>query len=157
MIGTPTLIISHRGNLNGPNSCLENSFNDLKRILEYYGFGVEVDIWCMGSEFYTGHDEPKYHLSDSQFEYLLNSKDILFHAKNLEALEQLLIGKPHVFWHQRDDFTLSSRNFIITYPGQPLTYNSIVMHPERYTLTALKSVYAICTDYPIRWKEALCN
>ena len=155
MIGTTPVIFSHRGNMMGayhPND--ENKFNSIRDAIKYK-FNVEIDIWQIGTKYFLGHDAPDYLIT---LEYLEQLKEkTLFHAKNLQALESLLIGGYHVFWHQNDDFALTSRNFIVTYPGQPLTYRSIVMQPEKYTVAALKGVYAICTDYPLRWKEVLCN
>jgi hypothetical protein len=34
------------------------------------------------------------------------------------------------FWHQNDDFTLTSKNYIWTYPGQPYTASSVIVMPE---------------------------
>lgn len=43
------------------------------------------------------------------------------HAKNLDALA-IMLQHPdiHCFSHQNDDFTLTSRGFIWTYPNKPL-------------------------------------
>lgn len=153
MIGTTPIIFSHRGNLNGIRVG-ENRFDRIGEVIDN-GLHVEVDIWQIGSLYYFGHDRPE-HLTNLESLGRLKEKT-LFHAKNLQALESLLLGDYHVFWHQEDDFALTNRNFIVTYPGQPLTYRSIVMQPDRYTVAALKGVYAICTDYPLRWKEVLCN
>ena len=44
-------IISHRGNLDGSNSSLENSPNYILRAIEL-GFDVEVDLWYENNRFY---------------------------------------------------------------------------------------------------------
>ena len=39
-------IISHRGNLNGPNKNLENRLDTIEKAIQL-GFDVEVDIWLI--------------------------------------------------------------------------------------------------------------
>lgn len=147
------IIISHRGNLNGPNKVEENKPNNILDVLKHTKFNVEIDIWKLGNRYYIGHDYPE---SIFNLEAILEYNNrILFHAKNLQALEELTIRKLHVFWHENDDFTLSSYQFIVTYPTKTTTYMSIIMKPELYTLDSIKSCYAICTDYPYRWSEIL--
>ena len=51
--------ISHRGNLNGPNSKKENSINYINNALNQ-NFEVEIDLWFEKNNFYLGHDSPKY-------------------------------------------------------------------------------------------------
>ena len=57
----------------------------------------------------------------------------------------------HCFWHQKDDVTLTSRNFIWTYPGKPLTDNSIAVLPELNNDNSMKmlpkKLFGICSDY----------
>ena len=66
-------IISHRGNLNGPDPQKENSPEYLAKALEK-GFDVEIDIWLKEKEdIYLGHDEPTY---------LIDLKFILKHKGN---------------------------------------------------------------------------
>ena len=60
----------------------------------------------------------------------------------------------HYFWHQEDDFTLTSKNYIWTYPGKPYTPKSIIVMPEDnlklFDFNQIKEydVYGVCTDYP---------
>ena len=64
------------------------------------------------------------------FDYL-RDKRLWCHAKNIDALDIMTsYSDIHSFWHQNDDFTLTSRNFIWTYPGKQLTQNSICVLPE---------------------------
>ena len=54
------------------------------------------------------------------------------------------------FWHQDDDYTLTSQGLIWTYPGKKTTSNSIVVMPERFDKNLEKEyngVYGICSDY----------
>ena len=60
------------------------------------------------------------------------------------------------FWHQEDDYTLTSNGFIWTYPGKVLTDNSVMVLPEwnNPTLENLDyNCHAICTDYVNKLKE----
>ena len=52
------------------------------------------------------------------------------------------------FWHQQDDYTITSKGFIWAYPSKKLTKNSIAVLPEssNYTLDELKNSYGICSD-----------
>ena len=55
------------------------------------------------------------------------------------------------FWHQEDDFTLTSKQFIWSYPGKPYTSRSIIVMPEQSNLSweSLKvtNCHGICSDY----------
>ena len=77
-------LISHRGNISGPNISLEN---DPRYILEALslGYDCEVDVWLVKKELYLGHDEPTYKTS---MDFLSRHEESLWvHCKNFEALE----------------------------------------------------------------------
>ena len=135
------LYISHRGNLTGINKDLENKPSHIFNALEK-NFNVEVDIWYRKNEFYLGHDEPK-NLVNQKF---IETKNIWFHAKNIEAFYELLKLKTVCFWHQNDDVTLTSNGFLWTYPGKELTKNSICVLPELYKIKSFNCA-GICSDY----------
>ena len=59
------LYISHRGNLHGPNSCLENTLDYITEAINC-GFDVEIDVWLHKNKWYLGHDEPQV-LTDLNF------------------------------------------------------------------------------------------
>ena len=52
-------IISHRGNLNGPNKNLENRLDTIEKAIQL-GFDVEVDILLIENQLYLGHNKPQY-------------------------------------------------------------------------------------------------
>lgn len=150
-------IIAHRGLLEGPNKDTENSPEQIAKA-QSLGFDVEIDIWMVGGEFYLGHDEPTYKTSIE----LLESRGVWVHCKNLEALE-FLSRKQYInyFWHQNDDFTLTSHGFIWTYPGKKLTANSIEVLPEWGKFDQdwfgnykkyknIYTHYGVCTDYALK-------
>ena len=111
------------------------------------GFDVEVDVWVLDGALYLGHDRGK-HLIDKQFLSEIASVS-WFHCKNLEALEYFnsLGDSYRYFWHQEDDFTLTSNNYIWTYPGKAYGSRSIVVDlAESYSYSD-GDVYAVCADY----------
>ena len=50
-------IISHRGNLTGPQPDKENTPEYVSRALDE-GFDCEIDLWLINKDLYTGHDKP---------------------------------------------------------------------------------------------------
>jgi hypothetical protein len=121
---TGTLLISHRGNVEGANRELENRPEYLLEALRL-GFDVELDVWLVdGSTWMLGHDEPQYATTLS---FLLHPR-VWIHAKNGAALRELL-RQPlaHVFFHDRDDYTLTSRGIIWAYPDKPVLQDSIAV------------------------------
>ena len=56
------ILISHRGNLSGPNPLRENTANYIDEAIKK-GFDVEIDIWENEGDFFLGHDEPQHKLS----------------------------------------------------------------------------------------------
>lgn len=149
--------ISHRGNL---ENIVKNEENEPDKILYCISlnYDVEIDVWNIKNNFYLGHDEPQYKI-EKEF-LLLNSNFFWCHAKNLKALEQMQQLKIlNYFWHQKDDFTITSKGYIWTYPGNSLTKNSVAVLPEivNYSLADLKLSYAICSDSISYFKKAIIN
>jgi hypothetical protein len=145
-------LIAHRGNIDGPNPLRENSIDYIEEAITK-GFDVEVDLRWKDHNFYLGHNEPQYYVSMS---WLIKWKDKLWiHCKDLESLDEISINSIdfHYFWHQEDDFTLTSKNYIWVYPGKCYTSNSIVVMPEInlgiqnfHDLINYKC-FGICSDY----------
>ena len=135
------ILISHRGNLNGPSKKSENHPDYIQNALDE-GYDVEVDIRIFKNKLYLGHDEPQYVVSD---EYVKN-KSLWCHAKDVVALEKLKKLNAIYFWHQNDDYTLTSNGFFWTYPGIKLIKNSICVLPEAASYHEI-SCSGICSDY----------
>ena len=133
-------LISHRGNINGIQKSKENDPNYINKAIES-GFDVEVDVRYTGGKFFLGHDNDQYEIDKN---FLLNEK-IWCHAKTNMALSALHEIGAHYFWHQEDDYTLTSRGFVWVYPGKPLIKNSIAVLPEKFKQD-LSICYGICTD-----------
>ena len=100
--------ISHRGNIDGRVINAENSPEQINFALTQ-GYEVEIDVWFVDDSFYLGHDEPLYLVEES----FLENDRLWCHAKNEESFYKMLSNpKIHSFWHQTDDFTLTSKNYI---------------------------------------------
>ena len=149
--------ISHRGNLNGSNKLTENTIEQIKYVIGL-GHDCEIDLWYINNKIYLGHDKAE-NIIDLNF--LLEYKKVLWcHCKNWQMLEYFNVNKIDVnyFWHQNDDYTLTSRNYIWTYPGKFYTPKSVIVMPETYLTTDLSSLvvynaYGVCTDYPNKLKK----
>jgi hypothetical protein len=139
-------LISHRGNLQGPDPSEENSPDLVLDVLEK-GFDCEVDFWLYKNKLYLGHDEPEYQITQD----FIQTPRLWVHAKNFDAMFYLYNYKNiNFFWHQEDDFTITSKGYIWTYPGKPLAEISIAVMPERVmNISNIKSllVLGVCSDY----------
>ena len=143
------ILISHRGNLNGKNYLMENKSKYVDFALNK-GYNVEVDVWLVGGEVYLGHDKPDEKIN---INYLRN-KNIWCHCKNVDALNLMIKEKIHCFFHIEDDVTLTSSNYLWTYPGKKITDNSIVVLPERLENKSIdfSNAAGICSDYIENYK-----
>ena len=137
-------LIAHRGNINGPEPELENTPFHIMTALEK-GYDAEVDVWCLNDQWYLGHDEPKYRIDRVAIEH----SNLWCHAKNLQALENMLHCGIRCFWHQQDEFTLTSTGQIWTYPGAPIGANSIIVAKSLEEAESFRdtNVYGVCSDY----------
>lgn len=150
-------LIAHRGNIDGPNPIKENSIDYIEEAIAK-GFDVEVDLRHEDYYFYLGHDEPQYYVSMS---WLVKYKDVLWiHCKNREALEKVSSSpiEFNYFWHETDSYTLTSKNYIWTYPGKTYTSNSIIVMPETipefdFSKLIVYNCFGVCTDYPNKLKK----
>ncbi len=142
------IIISHRGNINGPELEKENHPTYIDSALNQ-GFDVEIDVWWSNG-IWLGHDGPEYKIPK---EWLLERQDnIWVHCKNLEAAYRL--GKDfRCFSSDSDPYCYMSQGHIWV--------NDVTVKPlENCVVPLLKmeniqnykfkdSVFAICTDYPL--------
>lgn len=145
-------LIAHRGNIDGPNPLTENRPETIDRAIKL-GFDVEIDIRydTLDGQLYLGHDDPQYTVTPY---WLAQHMDNLWiHCKNIDTLYYFVTktGGYNYFWHQNDDFTLTSKNYIWTYPGKSYTSMSVIVLQElnNFNWDTLKvaNCYGICTDY----------
>jgi hypothetical protein len=123
------ILISHRGNLTGPNPERENSQLYIQEALDKE-FDVEIDVWVIDDIIYMGHDKPQYGVD---FRWIRDRVNKLWvHCKNVESVVYFKECGYDVnyFWHQEDTLTLTSQNHIWVYPGNQPIKNSIAVMPE---------------------------
>jgi HAD superfamily hydrolase (TIGR01509 family) len=142
----PMRLIAHRGNLEGPNKAEENKPAYIRFALNA-GFDVEIDAWLDDAtgQWKLGHDAPEHPID---FEFLL-TPGLWVHCKNGAAL-RVLSADPriHCFWHDTDDYTLTSRGLPWIYPNKPLLGpRSIAVMFKGDNLPLLREdIYGICCD-----------
>jgi hypothetical protein len=51
------------------------------------------------------------------------------------------------FWHQNDDFALTSKGFVWTYPKIKLMDGAVCVLPEKGVSGNIENCYAVCTDF----------
>ena len=136
-------LISHRGNIDGKNPEKENSVSYIQKALKA-GYDVEIDVWYHWNEWYLGHDEPQYEI---KYDFL-TLDGLWLHAKNGDALYNLLQDRTcNVFYHTDEDWVLTSKKYIWTYPNQLLYPNSICVLPELGYNGNIKNCKGICSDF----------
>ena len=145
------ILISHRGNINGPNPKQENHPIYIQKSLDL-GYDVEIDIWMEDwGILFLGHDEPQYAIT---LDWLKErSSNLWIHCKNIEAIEWFnMFDGFNYFWHENDTLTLTSRGAIWVYPGKQPIKGSIAVMPEIYN-DNLDNCLGICSDYIQNYKK----
>ena len=140
-------LIAHKGNVNGPDSSIENTPEQIDWCIQN-GYDVEIDIRYNPETktFYLGHDG---------FDYEVNwwwlagrQKNLWIHCKDLTTLHEFVINTSgyNYFWHQRDDYTVTSKGKIWASPDQPYNGDTVrvIENPED---VKEYDCYGICSDY----------
>ena len=140
------ILISHRGNINGIIQKEENKPEYIREAISQ-GYNVEIDVNIYKEKLYLGHDEPQYEVKD---EFVMDNK-MWCHAKDIYSLEKLKTLNSIYFWHQEDDYTITSNGFFWTYPGIKLVKNSICVLPEKTKYKKIDCA-GVCSDYIERYK-----
>ena len=119
------LKIAHRGNFEGRNAERENTIPYIEEAIAA-GYDVEIDVWLVNGIWMLGHDFPKEEVSLSFFE----RPQVWTHAKNLIGYVSLYNNKNvHVFWHDKDDFAITSKGIKWANTGI-ITHDGIMVMPE---------------------------
>lgn len=136
-------LISHRGNLNGPSSEIENTPAQIIKVCDL-GFDCEIDVWYENG-FYLGHDFPNYPISEK----FLENNRLWCHAKNLAALNRMISNKKiHCFWHENDLCSITSGGYIWSFPTVIPSNNSTIFVDLRPDWKSKNySCVGICSDY----------
>lgn len=137
--------ISHRGNLYKKDQSRENNLSSVKDVISK-GFDCEIDLWLVEGNLFLGHDHPENKIDINE---LIEIKDNLWiHCKNLDLLNYLIEkyeSEFNYFWHQNDDYTLTSKKFIWTFPNKNITKYSVIVDLEHKSKLQT-SVFGICSD-----------
>jgi|TARA_R110000782_G_scaffold28656_1_gene71711 hypothetical protein len=139
-------LISHRGNLEGPNPERENHPDYIYEAIQA-GYDVEIDIWFVDGKFKLGHDEPQY---DFPFDLFSNFYTKLWiHCKNIEALSQLNNldsngSKLNYFFHESDLGVLTSKGYIWS---TNQCERGILVMPETFNQETNENTFGVCSDY----------
>lgn len=143
------IFIAHRGNTEGPDPDNENTCPHIDRAL-HMGFECELDVWVDGAgKVLLGHEFPENEVSLHWLEE--RSDKLWIHCKNVEALAFFLDANVNCFWHESDQYTITSRGWIWTYPGYPPRGGKAVcVLPESNALPTI-GFSAICSDYISRY------
>lgn len=145
------LLISHRGNIDGPNPKRENHPDYIMEAVNQ-GYDVEIDVWKINDEYFLGHDEPQYKVERKwlalDIVHKLENNTVRyagwFHCKNIEALIEF--KDYNSFGHDNDDYVLTGNNYIWAYPGKEKE-GCICVMPELNNRKIPKGLVGICSDY----------
>ena len=141
-------LISHRGNIIGPNPNTENTPSYIDTAISA-GYDVEIDIRLINGKYYLGHDTPDYEVTQT---WLLKRKDRLWiHCKNIEAANELSkLDSLQFFCHTSDPFVLTSNGYVWAHE-LAIKVGSRVIIPllDEKDLSEYEGIgtYAVCTDY----------
>lgn len=121
--------------------------NDPKQIKACLSLGIdcEIDLWIKDNRYWLGHDEPIYEVKRS----FLQQAGLWIHCKNLNALQNVP-SKSNYFWHQTDDFTLTSKGYIWTFPEKKVGKKSVIVDNNKNWDTKNYNCFAVCTDYVLK-------
>jgi hypothetical protein len=138
--------ICHRANLWGPDKNRENKTNAILDCIKL-GYDVEIDILFHRNKIYLGHDK-KEEIIDINF-LLQNRNKLWIHCKDLKTLDILQDTDLNYFWHQTDDYTLTSKKIIWAYPNKKITENCVIVcQTLQETKNYMKlNPFKICTDW----------
>lgn len=144
--------ISHRGNLSGRNTSLENTPSYVDQAISS-GFYVEVDLWFSDGEYFLGHDAPEHKISTG---WLTSRKEHLYvHAKTIKTIERLVTSRFDVtyFFHADDECTLTSSGELWVHPNSVPVAGSIFVMPEirGVPIEEMKDCSGLCTDHVIQY------
>jgi hypothetical protein len=145
------ILISHRGNISGPNPERENQPEYIAEALNK-GFDVEIDVWFTEGKFMLGHDEPQY---EFPFELIDQAFPKLWiHCKNMDALSKFNELDPHgskvnYFMHENDLGVLTSKGYIWS---TNLFDRGILVMPELFNKEPNEKTLGVCSDYVEKYK-----
>lgn len=150
------IFIAHRGLFEGPDKQKENTLKQIDDALSK-GFDVEIDVRMHDGYLYLGHDEPTTKIDKSFINSLKNK--LWVHCKNVDALSYMIAYCPdaNYFWHDTDDYTLTSKGYVWCYPGKRAAIKSIAVMPEMIinpvTIDYYLDYSGVCSDFVSKIEE----
>jgi hypothetical protein len=105
---------------------------------------------------WLGHDEPTY--SVTWWWLAGKSNHLWIHCKDITTLHEFSANTSgyNYFWHQEDDYTLTSQQKIWAYPGKTYTKNTVIVMPEwnnmNWDTLKVTNCYGVCSDYVAKLK-----
>jgi len=145
-------LIAHRGNINGPDPENENSPKYIESAIQQ-GYDVEIDLRYHKStdSVWLGHDESQHMVT---WWWLASfNKNLWIHCKDLDTLNEFSANTSgyNYFWHQEDDYTLTSKRHIWSFPGKSYSSQTVIVMPEKqnmdWDMLRVINCYGICSDY----------
>lgn len=145
-----TILISHRGNLNGPNPKDENHPDYIMEAINK-GYHVEIDLRMFNGELMLGHDEPQY---ETDLVFLLkHSGKLWVHCKDFASLD--FVSKYtnlNFFSHFTEEpYIITSMGEFWAYPGyKPIGRSCIMVMPElhwKIEEIVKFDTHGVCSDY----------
>ena len=144
-------LIAHRGNTDGPSKYENQPTHILEAINK--GYDVEVDVRYCSGNLWLGHDKMDFLLGKDLFDKII--PHAWFHCKDIQSLEYLsgLNKNINFFFHDSDDYVVTSQGYIWAYPGKIGKTNTVIVMPE-YTNTPVPAdSYAVCSDYVSKYQS----
>lgn len=144
-----TVLIAHRGNLDGPNPSRENHPDYILEAINQ-GYMVEIDLRMFNGIPMLGHDEAQYEIDG---EFLEKYKSFLWvHCKDVAAFDFVQRHtNNNYFWHDTDAYTMTSWNYTWAYPGMvPVGNLCVMVMPELHWPIEHFSKFkpfGFCSDY----------
>jgi hypothetical protein len=144
------ILISHRGNISGKNKKRENTIEYIQEAIDNK-FLVEIDIISSNNKYFFGHCK-KSIKENLDINFLLkNSKNLLIHCKDLESILLLQNFNLNYFYHNNDNYAISSKKWIISHSknfANQLIENTIFMLPEKFNkdINIFRKCFGICSD-----------
>ena len=104
---------------------------------------------------WLGHDEPQHKVN--WFWIAGRREHLWIHCKDVATLHEFSTKTSgyNFFFHDKDDYTLTSQQYIWAYPGKSYTDHTVMVMPEwkddiDWDSLRATNCYGICTDYPQR-------
>ena len=142
-------LIAHRGNINGRKIEEENKPEYIDLAISE-GYDVEIDVWFQNGEWYLGHDKPE---TEIDVRWLLDREEKLWiHCKNMGALMEVKKYCLHYFWHENDEFTLTSKNYVWAFPTSINKQGTISVLPEIHS-QKVDGCKGVCSDFVQNYKK----